>query len=347
MRFRIPTLLWTTALIAASLAAFGTVGVLVAAFVVAYWTYHSRRAWRSRMRASLAPLVQIPILLLLIILFVSPLGNVKLTVQRSVSRNHCKQIALALLLFNEDHGELPPAYFLDASGNPAHSWRVLILPYLDEQALYDAYDFDEPWDGPNNIKLLQSMPRVYGDPNFAGDKALDTHTAFLAITGEGAAFPGQQPMKYSDIVDGPANTALFIEARGHAVPWTQPQDLDLEQAAKILSDPRARRESASNVGYFSRSYWLGEGIVCFADGHQARTGALTHEKARALLTVAGDEEADDNPRGSYSNWWVSQRHWRNILSFGLFTLIALLPLGSIVFPPPDGVKVGDDSSSQN
>ena len=53
-----------------------------------------------------------------------------------------------------EYGVLPPAYVADASGRPMHSWRVLILPFLDQQSLYNQYDFREPWDGPHNIKLL-------------------------------------------------------------------------------------------------------------------------------------------------------------------------------------------------
>src|SRR4051812_11083639 len=59
-----------------------------------------------------------------------------------------RQIALAMRSYQADYGCLPPAYIADAQGKPMHSWRVLLLPYLDQAGLYDAYNFGEPWDGP-------------------------------------------------------------------------------------------------------------------------------------------------------------------------------------------------------
>ena len=73
-------------------------------------------------------------------------------------KNNIKQIALALLMYEQAHGSFPPAYTADADGTPLHSWRVLILPYIEQQRLYDQYDFDEPWDGPNNSQLHGMMP---------------------------------------------------------------------------------------------------------------------------------------------------------------------------------------------
>ena len=67
-------------------------------------------------------------------------------------------------VYEDEHGCFPPAYVADASGRPMHSWRVLILPYLDQQQLYDQYDFSEPWNGPNNQQL--------GPPSWPGTAQL-------------------------------------------------------------------------------------------------------------------------------------------------------------------------------
>ena len=72
--------------------------------------------------------------------------------------NNLKQIAMALQCYHQANGCFPPAYIADKTGKPMHSWRVLILPYLDRDDLYKAYNFTEPWDGPNNKKLATSRP---------------------------------------------------------------------------------------------------------------------------------------------------------------------------------------------
>ncbi|KKL58567.1 hypothetical protein LCGC14_2224090, partial [marine sediment metagenome] len=68
------------------------------------------------------------------------------------------QMQVALHNYHYEHGHFPPAYLTDDEGTPIHSWRVLILPYMEEDELYDAYSFDEPWNGPNNIRLANRMP---------------------------------------------------------------------------------------------------------------------------------------------------------------------------------------------
>jgi hypothetical protein len=79
--------------------------------------------------------------------------------------NDLKQIAMALHCYHQQYGMLPPAYLADATGRPMHSWRVLLLPFLEAQSLYDQYDFREPWNGPNNSKLLTKMPYFYSCPS--------------------------------------------------------------------------------------------------------------------------------------------------------------------------------------
>src|SRR4051794_10185895 len=75
-----------------------------------------------------------------------------------------KAIGLALYSYHDRCGSFPPAYFTDAKGTPIHSWRTLILPDLGEQALYDAYNFAQPWDGPDNRRLADQTPLRYRDP---------------------------------------------------------------------------------------------------------------------------------------------------------------------------------------
>jgi hypothetical protein len=82
--------------------------------------------------------------------FFLPLNARQDGTHRDYCRRQLRHIAIALQNYHDVHGQLPPAYLPDSRGRPMHSWRVLLLPFLEMQALYDQYDFNEPWDGPNN-----------------------------------------------------------------------------------------------------------------------------------------------------------------------------------------------------
>ena len=84
--------------------------------------------------------------------------------------NNLKQIGLAMANYCNAYGRFPPAVIADASGRPMHSWRLLLLPFLlsEEKALYSSYNFDQPWDGPDNIRLADRMPAVYRCPSDKG-----------------------------------------------------------------------------------------------------------------------------------------------------------------------------------
>src|SRR5581483_4336211 len=87
-------------------------------------------------------------------------------VRESAARSHCNlgSISVGLRAYEDHHESLPPAVLRGPDGRPLHSWRVLILPYISEQALYAEFKLDEPWDSAHNIRLLDRMPRLYAAP---------------------------------------------------------------------------------------------------------------------------------------------------------------------------------------
>ena len=98
-------------------------------------------------------------------------------------------MGVALLTYHDTYGSFPPAYIADDQGRPMHSWRVLILPYLEEKSLYDRYDFSEPWDGPDNSQLAAEMPKVYRCRSDSCSLS-PTDTSYLAVVGDGTIWPG-------------------------------------------------------------------------------------------------------------------------------------------------------------
>ena len=146
--------------------------------------------------------------------------------QRSQSTNNMRQIALAMHNGLDANGERFPDDIRDADGKPLLSWRVAILPYLEQGALYDQFKLDEPWDSPNNKPLLAMMPKTYASPGGRSGTPAD-HTLYQVLRGEGGIFEPNQAAKISEIADGTSNTIFFVEA-GAAVPWTKPADVNFE-----------------------------------------------------------------------------------------------------------------------
>ena len=184
---------------------------------------------------------------------------------------------MAVATYHDAYGTLPPAYVSDAQGKPMHSWRVLLLPFLEQQELYEQYDFDEPWDGPNNRKLLAQRPSVYAFHGSQSEKG--TAANYLAVVGAETAWPHDKPLRMDQISDGAELTILIVENEGANVPWTAPRDLDLATMNLEIGHPR---------GISSR---FDPPAVVTADGsvHTLSLG-LSRETLRALLTARSGEK---------------------------------------------------------
>ena len=141
--------------------------------------------------------------------------------------NKLKQLALGMQNYADTQkGRLPAVANFDKQGKPLLSWRVHLLPFVGENALYHEFHLDEPWDSPHNIKLLARMPAVYHGPNRKLNA--ESKTIFLLPVGKGAAFKDgpEGPLFPKDFPDGTSNTIFIVEADdAHAVPWTKPEDL--------------------------------------------------------------------------------------------------------------------------
>jgi prepilin-type processing-associated H-X9-DG protein len=190
-----------------------------------------------------------------------------------------KQLGIALQIYHDEWKCFPPAYVADESGAPAHSWRTLILPYLDQAALYEQIDFSEPWNSPNNRPLADTDPYVFRCPSDAAAGQFDTN--YVAVVGPGTAWPGETCSKLSDFKDGTSNTILLVEVVNPGIRWAEPRDLHIVQMPMFLN-PTLGQGPASNHA---------QGLnVLFADGSvRFLSDNTTSEELRALLTIAGGE----------------------------------------------------------
>jgi RNA polymerase sigma factor (sigma-70 family) len=142
------------------------------------------------------------------------------------SETNLKQIALAMINYNDNKGNLPASALFDKDGKALLSWRVLILPYLGEEELYKEFHLDEAWDSEHNKKLLAKMPKIYAPVR--GHKKDKDSTVYQVFTGKNTPFDGQAVTKFPvGFPDGTSNTILIIEA-AKAVPWTKPADLEFD-----------------------------------------------------------------------------------------------------------------------
>jgi RNA polymerase sigma factor (sigma-70 family) len=144
--------------------------------------------------------------------------------QRARSTNNLKQIVLAFHNYHDANGSLPRDITVsDERGRviTTLSWRVAILPYLDQNELYKQFKLDEPWDGEHNKKLIAKMPAVYRvgfEPKGA------TKTYYQGFAGKRTVFEPDADIKLPAIPDGTSNTLGVVEA-GPPVEWTKPADL--------------------------------------------------------------------------------------------------------------------------
>jgi prepilin-type processing-associated H-X9-DG protein len=172
---------------------------------------------------------------ILIALLLPAVQSAREAARRSQCTNNLRQIGIALHNYNDAYGSFPPAYLADESGRPMHSWRVLILPFMDEMSLYEQYDFTEPWDGPRNSQFLARMPATYGcpsDPTVSGG----TTTQYVYVVGPETISDGATPCRMSDVTDGLSNTIAVVEST-NSVNWMEPADLTLSGMSMAINDP--------------------------------------------------------------------------------------------------------------
>ena len=131
--------------------------------------------------------------------------------------------------YHDVHKTFPPAYTVDKAGKPLLSWRVLILPYLEQEALYKEFHLDEPWDSEHNRALIDRMPPTYHCPAGSSKRADVGKTTYLTPRGKATIFPGPEGIKIQKVTDGTSNTIFVVDASDdRAVTWTKPDDWDVD-----------------------------------------------------------------------------------------------------------------------
>ena len=254
----------------------------------------------ENLRGSTCMILMITVVVVIVGLLLLPC-LMPLTAERGAARatqcrNNLREFGLALHNYHDEYGSFPPAFVVADDGMRVHSWRTLVLPYLDEGPLYKEYNFDEGWDGPNNSALGS------GDEIYAGccpsDRSIDNQrrlTNYVAVVGEETAWRPDGVRRIEDFKDGTSNTILLVEVTPASVNWFEPRDLDFDNMSFRINDPDRPSLSSHHV---IKADWSWEEEkryvhVLMADGSSRRLPASTPpEVVRALLTIDGGENVE-------------------------------------------------------
>ena len=211
----------------------------------------------------------------LLALFLTPVTrSARPAAHLSQCKNNLKQISIALFNYESHYHALPPAYTVDANGKPLHSWRTLILPYLDSNTLYRKIDLTKAWDDPANAVAFNTSIHAYQCPS----TILPTnHTTYMAIVTSNSCFQATEPRLLSDIKDGLSKTLMVIEVDvEHAVPWMAPSDADEALLQSLF--PQGKH---SHTGGMHGA--CVDGSVRFINQN------ISPEVLRAIISIAGGE----------------------------------------------------------
>jgi len=311
-------------------ACLGRAGVMLAALVLTVWTFifaAKARNW---------PLVGAAIIVLgaLILFNMSmAMGGASIYATRTQCDSQIRHLILALQNYHDKYNAFPPAYIADDNGKPLHSWRVLVLPFLEQRQLYEAYDFNEPWDGPNNRKLLEKRPNVFVCPQRSlSGIAEPGMTNYFAVVGEKTIWPYADSRGFADASDGASRTVMVIESANENIFWTEPRDLDLEQAVAACQPTDTNVATWHKTGFLVTKYYRPH--AGFIDGSATTlSGDLSNEALRQLFIIGdGFPERDLNSRQrgfrphDYYGVGLERVNYLAHIRLGVFLVVALVPL---------------------
>lgn len=321
-QFRVTHLLYIVTLFGVSFGAFGPLGLVPGLCVAAFWTtVYVRRSWRSRIVNSLVLFAGFSCCGGLL---VPQMGFSRTAAKRMMCSNNVNKISLALYNYHDQYKQFPPAHIDDADGRPMHSWRVLLLPFLEQENLYKQYRFDEPWDGLNNRKLLASMPSIYSCP--AQDDS--PYTSYVAVIGPDTAWPDATSRKLADIADPHDQTILFVESAEPRILWMEPRDLTYEDALAYLSGTTeiVRHDAHWNSGYFDEQF-MGR-MIATADGSVQFVAGLLGPDHWARLISINDGGGPVNLRTGATS--PTRYRYANYARLAAWILVVLWPAPYLV-----------------
>ena len=174
--------------------------------------------------------------------------------------DNARTVALAILNYANKYRQFPPAYVCDSAGRPLYSWRVLILPFLEEAELYGEFRLDEPWDSSHNLTLLEKCPKIFQCPALEFDPTKG-ETTYAMIVGPDAISNGPKSIEVNGF-GKPQESVILIAESNRRIPWMAPKDIPVESLLFGLIKPNEETADAPGVAASHN----GSTVIVYADG---------------------------------------------------------------------------------
>ena len=188
--------------------------------------------------------------------------------------NNLKMIGIGLRSYADHYHSFPPRYTVDSRGRPLHSWRTLILPFIEEDQLYRSIDLSKAWNDPVNSQARRSAPSVFHCPA-ANDNA-PHYTTYLAVVAPAGAFHPDRARRPAEFED--AQTLMVIEVPAKdAFHWMSPHDTDAGFVLRFDSQTEFAHQGGTHVVF-------SDGTVRFL------SGGVPQSIRRAMISIAGNED---------------------------------------------------------
>lgn len=232
---------------------------------------------RTDMSKGSNPAVYVATIGVLVALLLPAIQAARAAARRATSMNNMKQIMLGLLNYESAKGQFPAHAICSADGKPLLSWRVHMLPFMDQMPLYQQFHLDEPWDSEHNKALIPLMPAFYLDPA-SSHAQTDGLSNYLGAKGKDRFFNGSpEGRRMASVRDGTSNTIAVVQVNDdRAVAWTRPDDWELDETT-----PMAGLGGLHTGGIF---------VAGFCDGHVVVVNTeIDLTVFKAMLTTAGGE----------------------------------------------------------
>ena len=226
---------------------------------------------------------------LLVAMLLPPIEQPRGPRRRTQCKNNLKQIGLALHNFHDTNSHFPVA----SSGEPPHSWRIDLLPYIDHLPMHKEYNFDHRWNERENNTIAKTKMKIFKCPKDRYEPGPDEYptTAYVAVTGTNTIWPKDEGVQVRQITDGTSNTIMVVEACGQRIPWAEPRDISLDKTPTGVNLPGSKLNHSDGI---VSSYHLFGANILMGDGSVRFLGEETDPQVlRSLITRNGGEEVSD------------------------------------------------------
>jgi len=255
LQYRLSTLFLIFFVVAATMALFGAWGIWIAGVLLVAGLCLNRA--KRLTDGIVSSLFIVSIGIVCPVLMISPVSSAREAARRAQCNNNMKQLGLGLCNYHDSQKHFPSVYACDKDGKPLFSWLVTILPNMEYDTIFNGLKLDEPWNSPQNAKMVGQLrieefvcPSVNREDN-------DTSSNYLAIIGPGTIWRKEGTVKLSDLQNGSSHTIAVVETVNSGKHWAEPFALTVDEVLENMRTGKGVRISSCHPAGVN---------VLFADG---------------------------------------------------------------------------------